>query len=71
MALSLSDLNTMLDALQTARYKGVRSTTVGGVTITWASDDELASKIVALQRQIATTGSTTTRRVVLLQTERG
>lgn len=60
MALTAGQLQTMLDALKQARYSGQRSVTYGDRSISWASDDELASKIRAIEEEIA--GTTTPRR---------
>ena len=51
--MTLEELEGMRDALQRARYAGVRTAEYDGHTITYASDAEMARALAALERQIA------------------
>ena len=56
--MTLTDMQTQLDALLAARFRGVRSTSYDGKSVTYGSDAEMAKAIADLEARIAaqTTG---------------
>ncbi len=70
--MTLSEMQVQLDALLAARFRGVRSTTYDGKTITYGSDAEMARAIADLEARIAAqTGTNPNRRVTRLYAEKG
>lgn len=57
-------MQARLRTLQDMRYRGVRSSTYEGQSVTYGSDAELASAIRDLEGRIAVADSTTRRRRV-------
>jgi hypothetical protein len=51
--IATEELEGMRDALQRARYAGVRTVEYDGHSITYASDAEMRRALAALERQIA------------------
>ena len=60
--MDLERMQTLLAALQEARYAGVRSVSYDGKSINHGSDAELANAISDLETRIATATSGTPRR---------
>ena len=71
MALSASDLQGFLDALLTARFKGLRTVTYDGQSVTYGSDAELARAINDLERRIAAAQGAGPTRQVRVSTSKG
>ncbi len=59
--MTLTELQSLLDALKRARYSGLTSINQNGVSMSWASDADLEIKINALQAEINNAGGTATR----------
>jgi hypothetical protein len=51
--MTLSDMQAQLDALLAARFRGVRSTSYDGKSVTYGSDAEMARAIADLEARIA------------------
>ena len=60
--MDIDRMRTLLDALQEARFAGVRAVSYDGRTITYGSDAELANAIANLEDRIAIAGGTKRRR---------
>lgn len=71
MALDLSELIDLRDALIRARAAGTRSLTYDGKTVTYGSDSELASAIADLEVRIRRASSPTTSNTVRFSTSKG
>lgn len=50
--MTLTEMETRLSALLDMRFRGVRSTNVDGVSVSYATDAELAAAITDLERRI-------------------
>ncbi len=62
--MTLAEMQAQLDALLAARFRGVRSTSYEGKTVTYGSDAEMARAIADLEARIAAAGGTTANRRV-------
>ena len=60
--MEIERMRTLLDALQEARFAGVRAVSYDGRTITYGSDAELAAAIANLENRIAASSGTKRRR---------
>ena len=60
--MDLERMQTLLTALQEARFAGLRSVSYDGKTVTYGSDAELAAAIRDLEARIATASDTPRRR---------
>jgi len=70
--MTLAEMQAQLDALLAARFRGVRSTSYDGKTVTWGSDAEMARAIADLEARIAAAGgANANRRVTRLYAEKG
>jgi len=70
--MTLAEMQAQLDALLAARFRGVRSTTYDGKTVTYGSDAEMARAIADLEARIAAAGGTNpNRRVTRVYAEKG
>ena len=55
--MTLTEMQAQLDALLAARFRGVRSTSYDGKTVTYGSDAEMAKAIADLEARIAVTST--------------
>jgi len=62
--MTLAEMQAQLDALLAARFRGVRSTSYDGKTVTYGSDAEMARAIADLEARIAVAGGTNSNRRV-------
>jgi len=62
--MTLAEMQAQLDALLAARFRGVRSTSYDGKTVTYGSDAEMAKAISDLEARIAAAGSANANRRV-------
>jgi len=70
--MTLAEMQAQLDALLAARFRGVRSTSYDGKTVTYGSDAEMARAIADLEARIAAeTGTTVNRRVTRVTASKG
>jgi len=70
--MTLAEMQAQLDALLAARFRGVRSTTYDGKTVTYGSDAEMARAIADLEARIsAAGGKNPNRRVTRVYAEKG
>ncbi len=70
--MTLAEMQAQLDALLAARFRGVRSTSYDGKTVTYGSDAEMARAIADLEARIAAeTGTTANRRVTRVTASKG
>jgi hypothetical protein len=53
LSLTLEQMKARLAALQEARWRGVRSTSYEGRSVTYATDAEMAAAVADLERRIA------------------
>ena len=60
--MDIDRMRTLLDALQEARFAGVRAVSYDGRTITYGSDSEMANAISDLEGRIALASGTKRRR---------
>lgn len=60
--MELDRMRTLLNALQEARYAGVRSVSYDGRTITYGSDAEMATAITDLETRLAAASGAPKRR---------
>jgi len=70
MAIDVSELKSMLDALLRARFAGVRTVEIDGRRVTYASDAEMERAIADLERRIAAEEDRKMRRAYAI-TEKG
>lgn len=64
MAFTVEQLKQRLAALQEARWRGVRETTIEGRRVGYASDAEMAAAIADLEGRLARAEGRRRRRVV-------
>jgi len=64
MAFTVEQLKQRLSALQEARWRGVRETTIEGRRVGYASDAEMAAAIADLEARLARSEGRRRRRVV-------
>lgn len=64
MAFTVEQLKQRLAALQDARWRGVRETTIEGRRVGYASDAEMVAAIADLEARIAQSEGRRRRRVV-------
>lgn len=64
MAFTVEQLKQRLSALQDARWRGVRETTIEGRRVGYASDAEMAAAIADLEARVAKAEGRRRRRVV-------
>jgi len=64
MAFTVEQLKQRLSALQDARWRGVRETTIEGRRVGYASDAEMAAAIADLETRVAKAEGRRRRRVV-------
>jgi len=64
MAFTVEQLKQRLSALQEARWRGVRETTIEGRRVGYASDAEMAAAIADLEARVAKAEGRRRRRVV-------
>ncbi len=70
--MTLAEMQAQLDALLAARFRGVRSTSYDGKTVTYGSDAEMARAIADLEARIAAeTGTNANRRVTRVFAAKG
>jgi len=70
--MTLAEMQAQLDALLAARFRGVRSTSYDGKTVTWGSDAEMARAIADLEARIAAAGgANANRRVTRVTASKG
>ncbi len=70
--MTLAEMQAQLDALLAARFRGVRSTSYDGKTVTYGSDAEMARAIADLEARIAAAGGTNpNRRVTRVTASKG
>ncbi len=70
--MTLAEMQAQLDALLAARFRGIRSVSYEGKTVTYGSDAEMAHAIADLEARIATeTGTTANRRVTRVTASKG
>ena len=70
--MTLAEMQAQLDALLAARFRGVRSTSYDGKTVTYGSDAEMAKAISDLEaRIVAETGTNANRRVTRITASKG
>ncbi len=60
--MEIDRMRALLSALQEARFSGLRSVSYDGKTLTYGSDEELASAIADLEARIARASGTARRR---------
>ena len=65
----LAQLTAWRDALMAARYQGVRTVEYDGKRISYATDAEMATALLDLERRIATQGATPIRQVRIASTK--
>lgn len=65
----LAALKSMREALLKARYAGVRTVEYDGKRITYATDAEMATALLDLERRIAALGATPIRQVRIASTK--
>ncbi len=70
--MTLAEMQAQLDALLAARFRGVRSTSYDGKTVTYGSDAEMARAIADLEARIAAvSGTSGSRRVTRVTASKG
>lgn len=70
--MTLAEMQAQLDALLAARFRGVRSTSYDGKTVTYGSDAEMAKAISDLEARIAAeSGKVANRRVTRVIASKG
>ncbi len=70
--MTLSEMQAQLDALLAARFRGIRSVSYEGKTVTYGSDAEMAKVITDLEARIAAeTGTNPNRRVTRVTATKG
>ena len=67
----LQQLRAQRDALEAARFKGVKTVTYDNKTVVYKSDAEMASALAALSRRIAAAEGRSRRRVHFISTSKG
>lgn len=65
----LATLQTLREALLKARYAGVRTVEYDGKRISYATDAEMATALLDLERRIAAQGATPIRQVRIASTK--
>lgn len=71
MALSLSELEGMRDALLAARFRGVRTVRYDGQEVEYRSDAEMARALGELERRIASVSTSAPVSQVRVRTSKG
>ena len=70
--MTLSEMQAQLDALLAARFRGIRSVSYEGKTVTYGSDAEMAKVITDLEARIAAeTGTNPNRRITRVTASKG
>jgi len=69
--MTLSEMQTQLDVLLKARFRGVRSISYDGRTTTYGSDAEMAKAIADLEARIAAETTGVSRRITLTYASKG
>ncbi len=70
--MTLAEMQAQLDALLAARFRGIRSVSYEGRTVTYGSDTEMARAIADLEARIAAAGGTNpNRRVTRVTASKG
>ena len=69
--MTLTEMQTQLDALLAARFRGVRSTSYDGKSVTYGSDAEMAKAIADLEARIAAQSTGTKSRLTSIYTSKG
>lgn len=67
----LADLTSWRDALEAARFLGVRSVEYDGKSVTYRTDAEMAAAIASLNRRIAALAGKPRSRLVHFNTSKG
>ena len=69
--MTLTDMQTQLDALLAARFRGVRATSYDGKSVTYGSDAEMAKAIADLEARIAAASTGPKSRLTSIYTSKG
>ena len=69
--MTLEEMKAQLDALLTARFRGVRTVEIDGRRVTYASDTEMAAATTDLERRIAAAQKGGRKRRILTAASKG
>lgn len=69
--MTLSDMQAQLDELLAARFRGVRSTSYDGKSVTYGSDAEMARAIADLEARIKATTNGRRSRLTKIYASKG